>query len=143
MSNSDKIGNLLTDGGFSVTPSRRAVIDAVAGRTQLYTANDVVTLVDQRDSTVGRATVFRTLDLLVQLGVVSRIFDSAGNHRYITCDPEHHHHLVCTSCGKVESISGCGLEESALEVAGKFGYAVQSHRLEFLGTCPDCQQAAQ
>lgn len=142
MSNSDKIGILLSDGGFSVTPSRRAVIDAVAGRKQLYTANDVVSLVEQRDSTVGRATVFRTLDLLVQLGVVSRIFDSEGNHRYITCDPEHHHHLVCTTCGKVESIHGCGLEESAKEIANQFGYKMQSHRLEFLGTCPDCQQAA-
>jgi Fur family ferric uptake transcriptional regulator len=136
---SEQISRLLNERGYSVTPGRRVVIDLLADRETLFTANDVVNWVDQVDPSIGRATVFRTLDLLAQIGVLNRVHREDGCHSYTICDPTHHHHLVCTRCRRVIPFELSEIEEQVNEAARKANFAVASHRVELFGLCQECQ----
>lgn len=136
---SEQISRLLNERGYSVTPGRRVVIDSLADRETIFTANDVVAWVDQIDPSIGRATVFRTLDLLSQIGVLNRVHGENGCHRYTVCDAGHHHHLVCTQCGRVLRFELAGIESEIERVAERAQFVVSSHRVELFGLCPECQ----
>lgn len=121
------------------TSARRAVITAVLSRSQPFTARELVARLARRG--IGRATVFRTLDLLVRAGVLSRIHGIEGGERcfhYTRCAPEHHHHLVCRACGKVEEIDARRLDARLDSVARGHGFRALSHAVEIQGLCQDC-----
>jgi Fur family ferric uptake transcriptional regulator len=90
---------------------------------------------------IGRATVFRALDTFSELGALERLELDGGDHAYVVCGPrsEHHHHVVCRSCGRASEIIGCDLEPWALQVQRATGYEVDRHRIELYGICPRCQ----
>ena len=122
------------------TNSRATVIAAALRRTQPFTAQELVRELARRG--VGRATVFRTLDLLVSLDVLSRIHgveQGARCIRYTTCAPSHHHHLVCRSCGRVEEIRASGLEQRIAALARARGFQPLGHGLEVQGLCAACR----
>ncbi|MFN8534661.1 MAG: Fur family transcriptional regulator [Dehalococcoidia bacterium] len=136
---SEQISRLLNEKGYSVTPGRRVVIDALADRETLFTASDVVGWVDRVDASIGRATVFRTLDLLAQIGVLNRVHGDDGCHQYTVCEAGHHHHLVCTGCGRVIPFELTGIEDEVYEAASKVRFTISSHRVELFGICANCQ----
>ena len=122
------------------TNSRATVIAAALRRTQPFTAQELVRELARRG--VGRATVFRTLDLLVSLDVLSRIHGVEHGTRcirYTTCAPSHHHHLVCRSCGRVEEIRASGLEQRIAALARARGFQPLGHGLEVQGLCAECR----
>ncbi len=88
---------------------------------------------------VGRATVFRTLDLLEKIGYLERVPN--GDHwAYTNCNPgEHNHHLTCVSCGKIVSIKECPAKSFINELGKSTGFSISKHHLEILGTCPTCK----
>ncbi len=138
---SDQIISALDDAGYRLTAPRRAVATLVAERASHFTADELVSAARRRHLGVGRATVFRALELFVDLGLVERVDLPSGDHAYVGCVPGgvHHHHIVCSSCGRAADVDACGLQE-AVEVAGRAtGYEVTHHRLELFGVCPDCQ----
>ena len=123
------------------TTSRAFVIGAALRRAQPFTAQDIVAELTRRG--VGRATVFRTLDLLVSLGVLSRIHGMEHGTRcvrYTTCAPTHHHHLICQGCGRVEEIGASGLEHRIDELARERGFEPLGHGLEVNGLCARCRR---
>ncbi|HKY49930.1 MAG TPA: transcriptional repressor, partial [Candidatus Limnocylindria bacterium] len=90
-----------------------------------------------------RATVFRTLDLLVALGALSRIHGiEAGARcvRYTPCEPSHHHHLVCQACGRVEDLGAKTLERQIGATVRDRGFQPLGHSLEVVGICPECRK---
>lgn len=89
-------------------------------------------------SRTGLATVYRALRLLADEGEVDVIREDPSQARYRVCTVEHHHHLLCESCGKVSEIKGCEIEDWATKAARRQGFVVKSHRAEILGTCRDC-----
>ena len=92
-----------------------------------------------RGLSVGRATVFRTLDLLAARGQLERIDLPSGEHAYVACAPqEHHHHVVCRACGRSVEVEDAGLQSVVGEIARRSGYRIESHRLELFGLCSDC-----
>ncbi len=120
--------------------ARATVIAAAMRRDQPFTAQDLVRVLAPRG--IGRATVFRTLDLLVSLKVLSRIHGiehGARCIRYTACEPSHHHHLVCRSCGRVEEIRASGLEQRIAALARARGFEPLGHGLEVQGVCVDCR----
>ncbi len=130
----------LGEGGRRNSTPRARVIAAALRREQPFTAQELVRELARRG--VGRATVFRALDLLVSLNVLSRIHGierGARCVRYTACAPTHHHHLVCRGCGRVEEISGSGLEERIEALARARGYAPLGHGLEVQGLCAECR----
>jgi len=128
--------------GHRLTEPRRSVADLIADRDGPFTAADLVAAARRRRLGIGRATIFRALDLFASLGLVERVDLPAGGHAYVACEPAHHHHVICVRCGRSTEVEDCGMTEVAAEVARRSGYRVASHRLEMFGTCPDCQSAA-
>jgi len=88
------------------------------------------------------ATIYRTLHLLEEMGMVKRFDFSDGVARYELLgedDDGHHHHLVCMRCGEVVKIQECFLREMELRIAAANGFTAVTHKLEFFGLCPRCQ----
>ncbi|MCS7052035.1 MAG: transcriptional repressor, partial [Thermomicrobium sp.] len=140
MSRGERIGRLLNERGYALTPGRRVVVETLADRETTFTASEVVSWVDQVDPGIGRATVFRTLDLLLQVGVLDRIHSDDGSHGYAVCvTPEHHHHLVCRNCNRVILIQDCDVEDVSKRIAQQHGFTVERHQMEIFGLCPACQ----
>jgi Fe2+ or Zn2+ uptake regulation protein len=131
----------LDGAGHRVTEPRRAVARLIAGRAGHFTAADLVA--DARGSHlgIGRATVFRALDLFAELGVVERLDLPSGDHAYVTCEPAHHHHVICSNCGRTADVDDAGLQAVTSQIARRTGFRIDTHRLEMFGLCPDCAGA--
>lgn len=128
----------LEERGYRLTGPRRAVADLIRAQTGHFTAADLVAAAERRRLGIGRATIFRSLDLLTELGAVERIDLPSGEHAYVGCEPAHHHHVVCSRCGRTSEIDDAGLRAFVDDVARRTGYAIDAHRLELFGLCPAC-----
>jgi len=133
-----RIRDQLSERGVRDTAPRRAVVEAAVRRRGRFTANDIVAELAARG--IGRATVFRTLDLLVDLGILARLH-SDSHHAYTVCGAEHHHHLVCVGCDSVEEIVSESAERLVHEIALDAGFDPQGHLLEIVGLCQTCQRS--
>lgn len=89
---------------------------------------------------LGRATLFRAVDVLVELGVLDRIELADGTRRYRVCDRGHHHHLICTECGRIEEVDVCVPEAELVSAASGAGFELERHALEIYGRCPECRR---
>ena len=142
MATADAIIDAFEHHGYRVTAQRRALAALVAGRSGHFTADELVVESRARRLDVGRATVFRSLEVLAQLGVIEQIDLPPGGHAFVACTATHHHHLVCERCGRSTDIAATGLSGILREIGTRSGYRIGSHRLELFGTCPACQAAA-
>ncbi len=128
--------------GYRLTEPRRVVAELVAARSGHFTANDLIEDAHARDLGIGRATIFRALDLFTELEVLERIDLPSGDHAYVPCLPQHHHHhVVCEACGRVTEVEDFGLGAAIDEIQRRTGWKVETHRLELFGRCPECQTA--
>ena len=126
---------------YRMTEPRRTVAALVADQPGHFAAADLVAVAEARHLDVGRATVFRTLDVMLELGLVERLDLPSGEHAYIACEPSHHHHVVCSACGRSQDVDDSGLGPIVRTIARQTGYRIDVHRLELFGLCPDCQAA--
>lgn len=140
MTNPTTIVNALEEAGYRVTSPRRAVAELIGARRGHFTADELLTDSRARRLGVTRATVFRSLEVLAELGLVERLDLPTGEHAFVACDTAHHHHIVCSSCGRTTEVDDNGLEGVAAAVARQSGYRVETHRLELFGLCPACQE---
>jgi Fur family ferric uptake transcriptional regulator len=124
--------------GYRMTAPRRSVAALIADQDGHFTAAELVAAARARRVGVGRATVFRTLEVLEELGAVERLDLPSGEHAYVGCEPAHHHHVVCSRCGRTSEIEDAGLRAVMRDVARQTGYRVDEHRLELFGLCPTC-----
>ncbi len=138
----DHLVDALDDAGYRLTDPRRAVAAMIAGRDGHFTAADLVEEAHRHHPGMGRATVFRALDLFTSLGLVERVDLPAGDHAYVACEPAHHHHAICTACGRSLDVEDLGLAEVLGEIGRRSGFRVTTHRLELFGLCATCQLAA-
>ena len=118
-----------------VTPSRVAVIATVLARSGHFSVDDIL----RGARNVGRATVFRTMRLLTELDVVCRVLLEDGSLRYRVSRRGHHHHLVCVSCGSVQDLDECAVDDLVRELAAATDYEIEGHWLEFYGRCASCR----
>ena len=126
--------------GERMTRPRAIVAALVAGCEGPFTARDLLRE-NRGQHAVGRATVFRTLELFERLGFLERIDLPDGSHAYVRCRPAgHHHHVVCASCGQAVEIPDSGLQRVTAEIARTTGFVLEEHRLELFGLCPACQR---
>lgn len=137
--NIHEILELLQKQGYRATEQRRIILEAVVEHQGHFTANDVLAEVQSKAPYIGRATIFRNLELLTRLGLLSRVHEIDGCHGYVLCDNSHHHHLVCSECGLVVNILNCDLAEQTRELSILTQFRIDSHRLEYFGICGPCQ----
>ncbi|EEX78412.1 transcriptional regulator, Fur family [Selenomonas sputigena ATCC 35185] len=94
----------------------------------------------RKHSNVSLDTIYRNLALLSNLGVIHEIYRAAGNVYEIIEPGHHHHHLVCTECGKTECIDICPMQEAYTKEAEKRGFLITGHIFEFYGICQECRE---
>ncbi|EFG65331.1 Fur family transcriptional regulator [Streptomyces sp. SPB074] len=126
------------------TRQRAAVASALSEVEEFRSAQDLHDMLKHRGDSVGLTTVYRTLQSLADAGEVDVLRNAEGEAVYRRCaTEEHHHHLVCRSCGKAVEIEGAAVEEWAATVAAQHGFVEVAHTVEIFGTCGDCRADAQ
>jgi Fur family ferric uptake transcriptional regulator len=129
--------------GHKMTPQRWAIISIfLMNRGRHLSADDIYTALKETYPNQGIATVYRTLDLLEEIGVLKRIEFGDGRARYEVKDEERalHHHLVCQRCGKIEEFEDDLLYSLEATIEKKTGFRITDHAVKFYGLCADCRK---
>lgn len=131
---------LLRTKGVRPTRQRVAVLDELAGERDDATAQALWQRLRERgDQSIGLATVYRTLALLHERGVVDALSHHEGERCYRLCTAGHHHHLLCEQCHRVVEIDDCDLDGWVDAIARRHGFVANEHRVEISGLCGACR----
>ncbi len=136
---SERLINFVVENGYRLTPARQAIIETLIDSHGHITADDLAALVRETAPQVGRMTVYRTLDLLCDLGLIRPVFLGTGAAHYVLLDGGSHHHLICNQCQRVIDFDRCGASDLAQALGRQFNFRVQSHLLEVYGLCEACR----
>jgi Fur family ferric uptake transcriptional regulator len=130
----------LRGAGFRAGAARRAVVDLLAGERCCLSAQEIHDRLRASGRRVGIASVYRALELLAERRLVQRVDVGEGVARFEAAGAgEHHHHLVCGDCGRIEAFSDESLERAIRGVADRVRYAVEGHEVLLRGACADCR----
>ncbi|MEA2606055.1 MAG: Fur family transcriptional regulator, ferric uptake regulator [Chloroflexota bacterium] len=130
----------LDTAGYRITAPRRALADLALDLDGHFTAADLAVAGRERGLRIGRATLFRALELMIELGVVERLDLPSGEHAYVVCAASHHHHVVCSVCGRTAEVDDQGLADAVRRIEQQSGFRIDTHRLEMFGRCRRCQR---
>jgi Fur family ferric uptake transcriptional regulator len=122
------------------TQQRKVVLEELQKLTSHPTALELYEIVRRRLPNISLATVYRNLEFLAQTKMIQKL-ESAGSKARFDYDVSSHHHVRCTRCGRVDDIHGLPADLVGNEVKKHTTYKILGHRLEFLGICPECEQA--
>ena len=129
----------LRDHGIKCTGARRKILDAVLDLHEHFEAEQVLELLRQRGWKVGKATVYRTLPLLVDCGILKQVrFDVKQAHYEHAFGESPHDHMVCRRCGRIIEFSSDEVEELRARIARRYRFHVTGHRFQLSGLCWDC-----
>jgi len=133
----------LRGGGYRNGLARRAVVELLGRQDCCLTAQEIFDGLRDEGRQVGIASIYRVLELLTGEGLLQRVDLGAGIARYepVHSSGEHHHHLVCGDCGRVEAFSDDELERALRKVESKTGYSVAGHDVVLRGACRTCRAA--
>ena len=139
----DFIKKQLYAANYKLTPQREATVRVLLENEQDHlSAEDIFLMVKEKAPDIGLATVYRTLELLLELKIVDKINFGDGVYRYDLrkdCDVHFHHHLVCMNCGSVHEIEDDLLLDVEKIVESDYDFKIKDHRLTFYGICSKCQ----
>jgi Fur family ferric uptake transcriptional regulator len=124
----------IEDRGYRSTAPRRAIIRVMEGKQKGFTAEEIGSELPE----VGRATVFRTLKILIEVGVVCRLNLRDGDPKYSLSSIEHHHHTICVRCGNIGEFRATTVERLLRALGNDIPGQVVGHRIELYVTCEGC-----
>ena len=128
--------------GWKLTAERRHVLEAVFSFHRHFDLDDIYDEARKRGARVSRATIYRTLPLLMESGLIREVFRCMDRPRYEhVYGHDHHDHMVCLGCGKIIEFKDERIEELQKEVCDKFGFESVEHRLGIRGYCTECTSA--
>lgn len=131
-------GNTVVKGRTRTTRQFRSVADELDRTEDFRSAQDIHAAMRARGDKIGLATIYRALQSLVEAGQADTLKSPSGEAIYRGCTEDHHHHLVCRSCGRTVEVSGPAVERWAQRTAEAHGYTDVNHTVELFGTCADC-----
>ncbi len=135
----ERFERYLKERSLRLTDARAAIVEAALARTGHYAIESLIADLKARGIRGSKATVYRTLPLLADVGIVKAAIVAGDAKRYeTTWGREHHDHLVCTRCGKVVEFAFEAFEMLQREVAGRYGFRLDDHHHELVGTCGEC-----
>ena len=132
-------GGLLAAKGVRATRQRLEVLAELARERDDVTAQSLWRRLREHGSTTGLATVYRTLALLHERGVIDSLSHHGTEQCYRLCTDAHHHHLLCTQCHRVVEIEQCGIDTWVDEVSKRHGFVATEHRVDIAGVCAACR----
>lgn len=118
---------------------RELILETLASAGRHVTAEELLRDVRQRDARIGAATVYRTLRVLQDSGIVAERHFEGGASRFELLGDDHHDHLICTVCGTIVEFEDDLIEQEQKRVATAYGYELLMHRHELYGVCPSCR----
>lgn len=121
-----------------LTKQRRLIMGKLAGMKKYVTAKELHALLSRARTRMGLATVYRTLEALRELGLVSTVAHPRGETAYLYCRSGHHHHAVCTRCGRVDDVPCRSLPKYERMLSHGLRFRLTEHQLEFYGVCARC-----
>lgn len=131
---------ILTQFSIQPTEKRRVILNVFLQNSHPIDSQFVLDEVKKVHPHIDRATVFRTLNTFALRGLLLKLEFNEGKSRYELSLKEHHHHVVCTECGKFVCIEHCNLKSIDEVVKKETGFKISFHRLEFFGICSECQK---
>lgn len=141
--NFDQLKETLKNKGYKLTPQRRAILDIVMkNQGDHLSTEEIYDKVRKDCPDIGLATVYRTLQLLSDMTILSKLNLEDGLTRYelnLDEDQHHHHHLICTVCGQVSEVKSDLLEPLEAQIEKDFKFQITDHKLKFYGVCESCQ----
>lgn len=126
---------MLAEHGYRATQPRRDVVEVVMQQTRPFTAEQMV----QNLPEISRATVYRTLEIMASVDILTRLLQSNGHPAYVVGEPGHRHHLICSGCGFVVAFTSCPVEPVVIELGKNHDFTIQGHSLEIFGLCQNCR----
>lgn len=139
-----KLKDNLKEKGYKLTPQRRAIVDImIENEGKHLTAEEIYDLVKVTCPEIGLATVYRTILLLEEIGILSKIDLGDNCSRFELVHEEeshHHHHLICTECGEIIEVEGDLLDVLEGNIENKYKFKITNHSLKFFGLCNNCQK---
>ena len=135
-----RIPDRMTSQGRRLTRQRVIVAEALASAKRALSAQELYLRIQSGHPTLGRATVYRALEAQVQDGMASRFERDGHVSAYIACDAEHHHHLVCTKCQRVEDLDEAAVAPLLASVGRRHEFQVDHAALDFYGLCRSCRR---
>jgi Fe2+ or Zn2+ uptake regulation protein len=139
----EKIRAAFEERGRRKTQPRQRIADRLAelaANGQDFSVEDLWHDLKQFEPHLGRATVFRAIEMLVNLGLLNRIDFSDGSHTYRACGDNHHHHLTCTKCHRIVDVDVCVSETEMAGIGQKNDFEIAGHSLVLFGLCADCRK---
>jgi Fur family ferric uptake transcriptional regulator len=130
---------LLSEAGVRPTRQRVRVLSELMGERDDVTAQELYERLRSGGERLGLATVYRTLGLLAEAGVIDALSHRPGELCYRWCGQGHHHHLVCSSCHRVVELADCELDPWLERISRAHGFVTTGHRLEVSGLCGACR----
>ncbi|MFZ9967082.1 MAG: ferric iron uptake transcriptional regulator [Steroidobacteraceae bacterium] len=121
--------------GLKVTLPRVKILEILAGEGRHMSAEDIYKQLLDQGEEIGLATVYRVLTQFEQAALVTRHHFEGGTSVFELNQGEHHDHIVCMDCGKVEEFVDCGIEQRQLDVASRLGFEIAEHNLILYGRC--------
>jgi Fur family transcriptional regulator, ferric uptake regulator len=131
------LADQLKRSGYKLTPARRAVIEVLEDGPVHPSHQQILDEGQKIYPKLSRATVYRTMELLVELRLVRPLYLNDPTQRFVSALGGHHH-LVCSNCGRVVEFDHCVADKVAAELSEKYGFQISSHLLEFHGLCNKC-----
>ena len=140
MSHEEKFNKYLQDKGLKFTPERRIILDEVFSIHSHFEAEELLVRFRNRGENISRASIFRTLKLFTECGLVRKIIIGENRSCYEHIfGHEHHDHLICLGCGKIIEFTNSKIEKLQDDVCREFGFAPTDHTLKILGYCNKCR----
>ena len=137
----NKIASILRQRGYKITPQRRAVLNIIALTHDHLTPAAIYEKIHKEHPGIGLVTVYRTLDILAELGLICEVHAGGNCRSYLMRRPsEHHHHLICSDCGAVVDFTDCDLSNLEQRLARETRFEIEGHLLEFMGHCRNCRE---
>lgn len=138
----DDVVAVMAGHGYRMTVPRIAVVESVLAHGRPFSAEQIVADIKQSHPAIGRATVYRTLEILASVDVLTRFLQADGHPAYIVGTPGHRHHLVCSDCGSVVAFTSCPVDDLVRDLSRDTDFAIDGHLLEVFGRCPSCRAGA-
>jgi Fe2+ or Zn2+ uptake regulation protein len=130
----------LKEKGYRITPQRRLIAEKIVNATSVLTATEIWQAVREQFCDIGLDTVYRNLNMLVDLGIVTAIMGiGKEGARYELVCVAHHHHIVCVKCGQTICLDYCPINQQFLAMIRLHGYELIRHNMELFGLCNTCK----
>lgn len=137
----DELKDIIKSKGMKYTEQRAIILKILVNLDEHLSAEDIHSIIqkDYPEQNIGIATVYRTLNFLEEVNLISSISFGKDGKKYEGNTDEHHDHLICTSCGKIVEFLDEDIEKRQENIAKKNGFKITDHSMQIYGLCKNCQ----